>query len=145
MRGGIRTSAAAGAMLLAGCAAAPPAVETAAAPIVDVSNAGHYVWGEINDGWRLVDRPDLSVIQEKMAPGGKEVRHRHLKARQFFYVIAGEFTMELEGVRHTLSPRQGIEIPPGAAHQAMNLSGAPAEFVVTSMPNSRGDREEAPQ
>ena len=113
-------------------------------PVVDASNAEHYVWGEINDGWRLVDRADLSVIQEKMAPGGKEVRHRHLKARQFFYVIAGEFTMELEGVRHTLKPRQGIEIPPGAAHQAMNLSDTPAEFVVTSMPNSRGDREEVP-
>lgn len=128
-------------LAFAACAAAPATAPKPVAPVIDASTAEHYVWGEINDGWRLVDRADLSVIQEKMAPGGKEVRHRHLKARQFFYVIEGEFTMELEGVRHTLHPRQGIEIPPGAAHQALNLSDKPTAFVVTSMPNSRGDRE----
>lgn len=110
------------------------------AHVIDTKNAEHYVWGEINDGWRLVDRDDLSVIHERMAPGGREVRHKHLRARQFFFVLAGELTMEVEGVVHALRERQGIEVAPGERHLASNESTAPVDFVVTSMPNTRGDR-----
>jgi mannose-6-phosphate isomerase-like protein (cupin superfamily) len=131
------------ACLVSGCAAMPP--QPAIAPVLDPGNVEHYVWGQINDGWRFVDRADLSVIRERMKPGGKEVRHYHVKARQFFYVLTGEFTMELNGVSHTLHPGQGIEIPPGSPHQAQNLSAADAEFMTISQPTSKGDRVEAPK
>ena len=108
--------------------------------IVDDGNAEHYIWGEINDGWRYVDRGDLSVIHERMKPGGREVRHAHQKARQFFYVLSGQFSMELDGTVHTLNPGQGLEIPPGSPHQAMNLSDADVDFMVVSTPTSKGDR-----
>ena len=41
------------------------------------SNAEHYVWGDGCDGWRLLDRPDLSVIEERIPPGRGEVVHFH--------------------------------------------------------------------
>jgi mannose-6-phosphate isomerase-like protein (cupin superfamily) len=129
--------------LLSGCAAVPP--HPAIAPVLDANSVEHYVWGEINDGWRFVDRADLSVIRERMRPGGKEVRHSHVKARQFFYVLSGDFTMELDGVAHTLHSGQGIEIPPGAPHQAQNLSLADCEFLTISKPTSKGDRVEVPR
>lgn len=111
------------------------------ATIIEASTAPHYVWGEANDGFRLVDRDELSLIQERMAPGGREVPHRHARARQFFHVIAGEFSMKVEGRVHTLRAGQGIEIAPGVAHQALNLSDQPTEFLVTSTPSTTGDRE----
>lgn len=75
-----------------------------------------------------------------MPPGTREARHRHAHARQFFYVLAGTLTMEVEGTRHRLAAGSGIELPPGTAHQASNESDADVEFLVVSTPPSHGDR-----
>ncbi|RXS98156.1 cupin domain-containing protein [Silvibacterium dinghuense] len=79
-----------------------------------------------------------------MPPGTAEQRHLHHRARQFFYVLAGEFTMELEDHLHRLTAGQGLEIVPGATHQARNESSADVRFLVISSPPSHGDREPAP-
>ena len=104
------------------------------------SVADHYRWGEGCDGWHLVRAAALSVIEERMPAGAREARHRHAAARQFFYVLSGELTMEVDGTRHRLAPRTGIEIAPGAAHQAINETAADVEFLVVSTPPSHGDR-----
>jgi mannose-6-phosphate isomerase-like protein (cupin superfamily) len=103
-------------------------------------HAEHYVWGGISDGWHLVRSASLSVIEERMPPGAREVRHRHAHARQFFYVLSGTLTIEVEGARHRLAARTGIELPPGIAHQAFNESETEVEFLVVSTPPSHGDR-----
>ena len=112
------------------------------AKVVSTANAEHYIWGNNCDGWHLVRTPELSIIEERMPPGTSEVRHQHVRARQFFYVIEGELTMEIEHHDFTLKDGEGIEIAPGQAHQAINRSGAPVRFVVTSQPPSHGDRVE---
>ncbi len=94
---------------------------------IDRTTGEHYVWGGVNDGWHLVKRDDMSVITERIAPGASEVRHVHARARQFFYVLAGELTMEVGGTTHVLHAGQGIEIAPGIAHQAQNRSAAPVD------------------
>lgn len=104
----------------------------------------HYRWGAGCDGWHLVREAGLSVIAERMPDGTAEVRHRHARARQFFFVLAGELTLECDGVSHVLRAREGLSVPPGAAHQAMNTSGAPLEFLVISAPPSHGDRIATP-
>ena len=71
-----------------------------------------------------------------------EVRHWHARARQFFYVLSGTLTVEVEGQVHRLEPRSGIELPPGTAHQVRNESGEAVEFIVISEPRSHGDRHE---
>jgi quercetin dioxygenase-like cupin family protein len=102
--------------------------------------ADHYVWGGKSDGWHLVRAAALSVIEERMPPGAHEVRHRHAHSRQFFYVLTGTLTIEVEGTRHRLPARTGLELPPGTAHQAINASDADVEFLVVSTPPSHGDR-----
>lgn len=102
--------------------------------------AQHYVWGEGCDGWHLVRAAGLSVIEERMPPRTSEVRHWHARASQFFYVLAGTLTLEVEGVVHQLAPRSGIQLPQGQAHQARNDGPVDAEFLVISMPPSQGDR-----
>jgi mannose-6-phosphate isomerase-like protein (cupin superfamily) len=108
--------------------------------MIDKSTAEHYQWGAACDGWRLVNRPELSVIQERMPRGTREVRHYHQQARQFFYVLSGSATMELNGARETIAGGQGIEIPPGQPHQIFNESDSDLEFLVISQPTTAGDR-----
>jgi len=117
-----------------------PAAAQDAPHIIDITNAEHYLWGGENDGWHLVKRDDLSVIQERMVPGGLEEKHLHQKARQFFQVLKGTLTLDIGGKTFVLKPNQAIEVPAGTAHQAKNLTKEPIDFVVTSIPPSHGDR-----
>lgn len=107
---------------------------------VSTQSAHHYTWGDGCDGWHLVRGESLSVIEEQMPPGTREQRHHHAKARQFFYVLDGQLTMEVEGGFHLLRSGEGIEIAPGQRHQVMNDSAAGVRFLVISSPPSHGDR-----
>jgi len=110
---------------------------------ISTGSAEHYLWGEGCEGWHLVKDASLSVIQERMPPATAERRHRHAQARQFFYVLSGQLTLEVEGEVHRLGPNQGIEVAPGVAHQAFNHAPEDARFLVISQPPSHGDREDA--
>lgn len=110
--------------------------------MISKDNAEHYTWGDDCDGWYLLNRKDMLIIHEKMPPGTHEKRHFHTVSRQFFYVLEGTLTMEMEGNKHEIKSRQGIEIPPGAKHQAGNDSHHPVEFIVISHPTTRGDRSD---
>lgn len=111
---------------------------------VSTGNAEHYRWGQGCDGWHLLAGEDLSVIEERMPPGSWETRHRHARARQFFYVLQGELSLELAGTLHRLGAGQGLHVPPGQAHQVRNDSAADLRLLVVSSPRSHGDRLDAP-
>lgn len=108
--------------------------------VKDASTGEHYRWGTASEGWHLLRRDDLSVIEERVPPGEREQRHYHNRSRQFFYILRGAAVIEMEGVRHALRERQGLEVPPGAAHQFRNESDADVVFLVVSAPKSHGDR-----
>lgn len=107
---------------------------------ISKDNAEHYLWGNQCDGWHLVKNEELSIIHERMPVHTAEVRHYHNHARQFFFVLSGTATMELEGEYITLHAKEGLEVPPLIPHQMMNKSNEEVEFLVVSQPNSRGDR-----
>lgn len=112
------------------------------AKVISTANAEHYTWGNNCDGWYLVRTPELNVIEEMMPAGASERRHHHVRARQFFFVLEGELSMEIEHHEFVLKAGEGIEIAPGQAHQAMNRGAAPLRIVVTSQPPSHDDRVE---
>ncbi len=107
---------------------------------VSVKNAEHYQWGEECDGWHLLKSSDLSVIEERMPAGAKEVMHYHEKSQQLFYVLEGEATMKFENSEVTLSEGESLHIPPNVSHQMTNLASEPLRFLVVSQPISHGDR-----
>lgn len=117
-------------------------MSTATGP-VDRGSARHYRWGGVCDGWHLLERGDLSVIEERVPAGASEEPHRHARARQFFYILDGDAVMEVDGRRVALASGQGLEIPPGTAHRFRNDSPRDVRFLVISMPTTRGDREPA--
>ncbi|MED4074252.1 cupin domain-containing protein [Priestia endophytica] len=107
---------------------------------INKRNAEHYTWGDQCDGWRLVNQKDLSVIHERMPPNTSEVRHYHTKSRQFFFVLTGTATLEINGRLENIMPLEGVEVPPHVAHQMMNRSDEDVEFLVISQPTSKEDR-----
>lgn len=107
---------------------------------VDAMNADHYVWGDVSDGWRLVDSPGLSVIEERVPAGAGEEWHVHDTATQFFYVLEGRAQMHTADGVVDLAARQGVEILPGLAHRFFNAGAAETRFLAISTPNTRGDR-----
>jgi mannose-6-phosphate isomerase-like protein (cupin superfamily) len=111
--------------------------------VVSLESAEHYTWGDHCDGWHLVKTPELSVILERMSPNTSEVRHAHARARQFFFVLEGQLTLEVEQQRFTLGPQQGLEIAPGQVHQAINFGSDDLRMIVISQPHSHGDRIQA--
>ncbi|WP_263416102.1 cupin domain-containing protein [Terriglobus albidus] len=110
------------------------------AKVISRQSAEHYLWGKQCDGWHLVKQDGLSVIEERMPPATSEVRHHHVRSRQFAYVLEGELTMEVEHHDFTVRAGEGIEIHPGQSHQAMNRSGGDVRFLMISQPPSHGDR-----
>jgi mannose-6-phosphate isomerase-like protein (cupin superfamily) len=115
--------------------------------VIDTASAEHYTWGGTSgtesDGWYLVKSPSLTVIEERMPPGAEEQRHVHTHARQFFFVLEGTLTMEVEHHDFTATAGQGIEVHPGHAHQARNRGTESLRILVTSQPDSHGDRTPA--
>lgn len=107
---------------------------------ISIDHAEHYVWGQVCDGWHLVKREEMSVIQERVPSGSAEIMHYHERARQFFYVLEGEGTMSFEDHEVILHKGHGLEIQPMIKHQFKNNSSADVHFLVISVPSTRGDR-----
>lgn len=107
---------------------------------VSRSTAEHYVWGGVCDGWRLLARADLSVVEERVPAGAGEVRHFHTRARQFFFVLSGTATLEFDGRSVTFGAGEGVHVPPGVVHRFASASDEDVVFLVISAPTTAGDR-----
>ncbi|MCJ8311829.1 MAG: cupin domain-containing protein [Saccharospirillaceae bacterium] len=108
--------------------------------IIETKNAEHYKWGKNCDGWFLVNNDNLTIIQERVLSGCSETSHYHQHSHQFFYILSGIATIEVDGKIHTLKTQQGIEVKAGQVHQLANNQATDLVFTVTSTPPSHGDK-----
>ncbi|TMR97429.1 NAD(P)-binding domain-containing protein [Nonomuraea basaltis] len=122
----------------------PPGRPEHTGTAVTAADVPGYSWGDGCAGWRLVDTPGLSVIEERMPPGTAEEWHVHDRARQFFYVLDGEATMRTPDGDVSLPVGAGVEIAPGTPHQLNNIAAGDLRFLVVSAPTTRGDRRALP-
>ena len=100
----------------------------------------HYQWGNNCDGWNFVDDNSLSVKQERMPPNTEEQLHYHQNAQQFFFILKGTATFEIDGTTTAVNENEGICIHPMAKHKIMNRANADLEFILTSQPSTINDR-----
>ena len=107
---------------------------------INTQTAEHFNWGDHCDGWFLVNKDNLCVLQEKMPAGTSEEKHYHEKTWQFFFILSGTATMEINDVTHELHSLDGIEIPPQVPHKIVNNTNQDLSFIVISMPNHKSDR-----
>jgi mannose-6-phosphate isomerase-like protein (cupin superfamily) len=99
-----------------------------------------YTWGDDCYGWNFVDTDALSIKQELMPPDTSEKKHYHEFANQFFFVLKGKATFNIDGNEQVLKPHQGIEIKAGQKHFISNRSDTDLEFILYSQPSTNNDR-----
>jgi len=100
----------------------------------------HYQWGEACDGWNFVDDASLSVKQERMPAGTAEALHYHEHAQQFFFILKGTASFEIDGESIIVNEQEGLHIPAGKKHRILNKTSAELEFILSSQPSTSGDR-----
>jgi mannose-6-phosphate isomerase-like protein (cupin superfamily) len=100
----------------------------------------HYQWGSDCDGWNLVDEDSLSVKQELMPAGAKEEKHYHQSAQQFFYILRGKATFEIEDSTIEINKGEGLQIEAGKKHRILNEGNEDLEFILCSQPSTKSDR-----
>jgi len=100
----------------------------------------HYRWRPDCDGWVLVDTENLSVKQERMAGHTSEVLHYHEKAQQFFFILQGIATFEVEEKSFTVRAGEGFHIEAGKKHRIINNTAEDIEFILSSQPSTNSDR-----
>jgi len=110
--------------------------------VKNTENSEHYIWGNNCDGWHLLKSESLSIIQEKMPPKTTEKLHYHSKSQQFFYILKGTATFEINNEIVEISENNGIYIQPNEKHRILNNTDFDLEFIVISEPKSHGDRTE---
>jgi mannose-6-phosphate isomerase-like protein (cupin superfamily) len=108
---------------------------------IDKTTAAHYTWGNHCDSWVLLDRENLSIKQESMPPGTRELLHFHHNAAQYFFIIKGMADFYLDDKKCQLSEQQGIFVSPGAKHYIENNSPEILEFLVITQPSGNNDRQ----
>jgi hypothetical protein len=73
-----------------------------------------------------------------VAPGGKVTAHYHLTYSERFTVLAGQLTVEIDGVRHVLGPGEEAVAAPGSLHAWSNPSNERSVARVELRPGSPG-------
>lgn len=107
-------------------------------------NSEHYKWGNNCSGWYLVKSENLSVIEELMPANTSEQKHYHNFSEQYFYILKGTATFEIEKEIVEVNKGEGIHIYPQVVHQIKNKKSGDLEFIVISQPTTGEDRINEP-
>ena len=92
------------------------------------------------DGSRIrsiLDRTNAPVLHQSLAEaslpaGGATERHYHKQSEEFYFVLEGEGSMEIDGKTELVAVGDAILIPPGAWHQIKAVS--PLRFLCCCAP-----------
>lgn len=85
----------------------------------------------------ILDRTNAPVQNQSLAeatvPVGQPTeRHYHKLSEEFYFILEGTGTMEIDGEERRVSPGDAILIPPGAWHQISALK--PLRFLCCCAP-----------
>jgi mannose-6-phosphate isomerase-like protein (cupin superfamily) len=109
-------------------------------PVSKYNPLAQYKWGNACDSWALVDTQLLSVKQEQIPPQAAEEFHYHKKAQQFFYILTGVASFEINNNIYTVRRGEGFHVLPGVIHLIVNHADEPLEFILCSQPSTQNDR-----
>jgi mannose-6-phosphate isomerase-like protein (cupin superfamily) len=82
----------------------------------------------------------MTVKQERMPAGTSENLHYHQHAQQFFFMLQGEASFEMEDRIVIVKEQEGIHVRAGQKHRIINHTGATIEFILSSQPSTEKDR-----
>lgn len=76
-----------------------------------------------------------SLAEATIPSGGETERHWHKDSEEFYFILAGSGTMEIDGERREVGVGDAILIPAGAWHQIM--AGEELRFLCCCAPPYR--------
>jgi mannose-6-phosphate isomerase-like protein (cupin superfamily) len=85
---------------------------------------------------KIFGSPDAEVIHMTLNPGESLLSHK-TPVDVFFYVLAGEPTIEIGDEREKVSTDSIIESPADIPHCVYNESETTARFLVVKLPKSK--------
>lgn len=108
--------------------------------VLSKRNIPHYAWGENCEGWIFVENANLSVKRERIPAHTSEQLHYHERVQQFFFILKGIATFEIEDETMEIKANEGLHIEAGKKHRIINNSEDDLEFILSSQPTTKGDR-----
>ncbi|HSP59694.1 MAG TPA: GNAT family N-acetyltransferase [Ornithinimicrobium sp.] len=84
--------------------------------------------------WHLVDRADLSVVQESVPARSETRTHAHDRSREYFHVLSGRAVVSVGPQTAQVEAGSGIEVPPRVRHQIRNETDEELLLLVVSAP-----------
>ena len=75
-----------------------------------------------------------------MPAGTKETSHDHQQAQQFFFILKGNATFEIDKEKIIVIAQERIHINAGSIHQINNETDEELEFLLSSQPSTINDR-----
>jgi len=75
-----------------------------------------------------------SLAEATVPAGTRTERHFHRRSEEFYYILEGAGTMELDGTERLVGPGDAILIPPGAWHRIEAGPGADLRFLCCCAP-----------
>lgn len=76
----------------------------------------------------------LFVLEQHNAHFGGPARHVHLAQEEWFYVVAGGYVIEVDGVQRHLGPGDSLLAPRGVPHGWALVADAPGRMIVAFSP-----------
>ncbi len=81
-----------------------------------------------------------SLAEASVPVGGATQRHYHRASEEFYFLLEGRATMEIDGEVREVGPGDAVLIPAGAWHQISADNGEPLRFLCCcAPPYSHGD------
>jgi mannose-6-phosphate isomerase-like protein (cupin superfamily) len=87
----------------------------------------------------ILDRTNAPVQKQSLAEatllnGQQTERHYHKVSEEFYFLLEGHGSMEIDGEICDVGPGDAILIPPGAWHQITGTSVSPLRFLCCCAP-----------
>ena len=75
-----------------------------------------------------------SLAEATLPPATATQRHYHRLSEEFYFILEGQATMEIDGETRTVGPGDAILIPPGAWHQITTTPDSPVRLLCCCAP-----------
>ena len=79
---------------------------------MDLSNAELFTWGRDCEGWKFLERPDLSINYERIPPARGEIQHYHRNSISSFPV---KVLLSSEKINNWYVPAKDWKSPQGCS------------------------------
>jgi quercetin dioxygenase-like cupin family protein len=74
------------------------------------------------------------LLADEPPPGWSLPPHRHRAEAETIHIVAGTFTMEVDGVVSTCGPGDTVHVPAGVRHSGANVGGEPGRRILVFSP-----------